>query len=677
MTLRKLALFAQLRKVDEAKHLVIARAVQEVVDKSDEIFDYATSRPYFEAWSNEMHKASGGKSYGNVRAMHGKSAAGIVAAPLTFIDDEKAIDVAIKVVDDQDWAKVLEGCYTGVSIGGSYVGERTAEKIDGRTVHRYTAKPVEISLVDNPCVPTAQFFDIIKADGTVLQKAFAVADPELTVNGTGEEIAELAKRMNDAGVSMRQVIDSLVAGELFKSGPGSTPHKLSDEAYGATSDAKTAVEHRDAAKAHDKAAKAHAKAGNDDIADHHGKMSELHSTAADHAEAQDDDEPKKAAKVELRKADATAFGDEIARYMLATIDDVEKREFSSDERKAAAKKGHALPDGSFPINSVADLKNAVHAYGRAKDKEAAKAHIIKRAKALGATAELPEDWTKGDKANTAGALRKGMYDVRCMADFLEQISYLARSTQYETEVEGDASPIPAQLRNWVDDGIAIFKALAAEEADELLASLKAAAGVGEDDEIELAVENAVRMGALRKRLGSPDLSITDLTAIAGQHGVTITKAMLSDVDGLVEQIITKAGARHSAADKAHLQAAHDHLASMGADCSSDKSAGTGNLAKGGDIEKRLETALARIDELEKQPMPHAVVLKLAGQTRPISKGDDNRQQQGNLAEEEIDPNTLVLTAGDALVKNADGTTDYHASRIMKARRLEREQAAAK
>lgn len=62
-------------------------------------------------------------------------------------------------------------------------------------------------------------------------------------------------------------------------------------------------------------------------------------------------------------------------------------------RKKLAAKGQAMPGGSFPIDDVTQLKKAIKAYGRAKDKAAAKAHIIKRARALGATSLLPKTWT--------------------------------------------------------------------------------------------------------------------------------------------------------------------------------------------------------------------------------------------------------------------------------------------
>ena len=71
---------------------------------------------------------------------------------------------------------------------------------------------------------------------------------------------------------------------------------------------------------------------------------------------------------------------------------VEKREFSDKKRKDLADKGHALPDGSFPIENTTDLHNAIQAIGRANDYAKAKAHIISRARALGATKMLPEEW---------------------------------------------------------------------------------------------------------------------------------------------------------------------------------------------------------------------------------------------------------------------------------------------
>lgn len=69
-----------------------------------------------------------------------------------------------------------------------------------------------------------------------------------------------------------------------------------------------------------------------------------------------------------------------------------KRAYNEESRMDMAKRGMALPDGSYPIKDEADLRNAIQAYGRAKDKEAAKAHIIKRAMSLGKEDLIPENW---------------------------------------------------------------------------------------------------------------------------------------------------------------------------------------------------------------------------------------------------------------------------------------------
>lgn len=65
---------------------------------------------------------------------------------------------------------------------------------------------------------------------------------------------------------------------------------------------------------------------------------------------------------------------------------------SPNTRKKAADDGTAMNDGSFPIRDGADLRRAVKAFGRAKDKEKTKRHIIRRARALKKTEVLPDSW---------------------------------------------------------------------------------------------------------------------------------------------------------------------------------------------------------------------------------------------------------------------------------------------
>jgi uncharacterized protein len=73
------------------------------------------------------------------------------------------------------------------------------------------------------------------------------------------------------------------------------------------------------------------------------------------------------------------------------------KEFSTEKRKKLAKTGAAMKSGGFPVESKADLENAIQAFGRAKDPAATKAHIIKRARALGAVSSLPENWNVKDE----------------------------------------------------------------------------------------------------------------------------------------------------------------------------------------------------------------------------------------------------------------------------------------
>ena len=174
----KLDLFLPLLKVDVDQRLVQGVATAEAPDRRDEICDYASTKPYFEAWSEEARQASGGKSLGAVRAMHDRIAAGKLT-DIDFDDDNKRILVTAKIVDDDEWNKVLEGVYTGFSQGGRYV-RRWPDEASGLT--RFTADPTEISLVDVPCLPEATF-EVVK-DGVSERRTFSLRPDEATAPET-------------------------------------------------------------------------------------------------------------------------------------------------------------------------------------------------------------------------------------------------------------------------------------------------------------------------------------------------------------------------------------------------------------------------------------------------------------------------------------------------------------
>lgn len=158
-----LTLTIPLVKLDVERRLVIGRAAQEVPDKAREIMDYASAKPAFEEWSKGFVDATGGLSKGNLRVMHSRHVAGKIQ-DIQYNDEEKAVDIVAHVVDPVDWEKCLKGVYTGFSIGGGYA----AKWQDGHLT-RYTPRVAEISLVDSPCMPTARFAELVKADGVVGQ----------------------------------------------------------------------------------------------------------------------------------------------------------------------------------------------------------------------------------------------------------------------------------------------------------------------------------------------------------------------------------------------------------------------------------------------------------------------------------------------------------------------------
>lgn len=87
-----------------------------------------------------------------------------------------------------------------------------------------------------------------------------------------------------------------------------------------------------------------------------------------------------------READIPAEWGEAVTAAVAAAD------LDTAQRDALAKKGIALKDGSFPIRNRTDLAKAIRAVGRAKNRAAAKRHILKRARALHSTDLLPDSY---------------------------------------------------------------------------------------------------------------------------------------------------------------------------------------------------------------------------------------------------------------------------------------------
>jgi hypothetical protein len=597
-----MAIFIPIHKVDAEKRLVYGTLSEEVRDKSDEILDYASAKPAFEKWSNEIKEASGGKSLGNVRAMHSSIAAGKLT-DLKFDDDAKRIEGVAKIVDDNEWVKVCEGVYTGFSIGGGYARRWPDPNNSG--VMRYTPTLAEVSIVDNPCVPTATF-EYIKADGSVEMRKFtpshkedsmdpkALADArQALAKGTASdeqkaliEKADADALLIDAADAMyKSALDAAARGEatdgqkamiaaaeakpnLVKDGRPVKPKKdvVQDNAWVAPSDGSRHANKR-AAEVHELHLEKKA-----ELAPGLAQMEELLKGAKkpadeDEDEEGDDEETKgaKKARREEKAAKAKEKAEKDDAEMAARKDKeakekeeaekaaaaaaLVKKDYSDKERKEMADSREALPDGSFPIKTKKDLENAIQAFGRAKDKDEAKVHIKARAKALGAEDMLPESWgKKKEKSAPMTGLKKGMHQVGWLAHMLNELSCFQDSVEMEQYFEGDKdSELPAKLKSLVSEMCELLVTVVEEETQKLVED-------NEDTDVEV-MEMAAGLPA-----GHPDAVAKAVRVKANSLVKSDSKKESEAGAKLVKfaETLEKAGARHSKADAERVQALADH-----------------------------------------------------------------------------------------------------------------------
>jgi hypothetical protein len=98
--------------------------------------------------------------------------------------------------------------------------------------------------------------------------------------------------------------------------------------------------------------------------------------------------------VPVEKATEMTEENPIKKSLFNNLDpyDLVKRKFNTKQRKEMADSGEAMPDGSYPIANKTDLMNAIRSWGRGGADPKVKAHIKRRAKALGAEDMIPQNW---------------------------------------------------------------------------------------------------------------------------------------------------------------------------------------------------------------------------------------------------------------------------------------------
>lgn len=134
-----------------------------------------------------------------------------------------------------------------------------------------------------------------------------------------------------------------------------------------------------------------------------------------------------------------------AKFAEAKADIEEYGDFafiSRQTRERLAKKGQAMADGSFPVRNVADLKNAIKAYGRASDskKASVKEFIKKRARALKKEDLIPEEWTKNTEASVVASAE----DLRARVASAQERLGKAFAVEPEVLLDENGKEIPAE-----------------------------------------------------------------------------------------------------------------------------------------------------------------------------------------------------------------------------------------
>lgn len=188
----QLHFFLPFTKLDDEQRQVWGRATEELIDRDGEIVTYKCAEAAFDEWNDYFQKATGGKSQGNVREMHGPVVAGHVIATIKNPDD-KAVDLGLSISDDGAWKKCKAGDYIGMSIGGN-PKKQHFEKRGPRNVRVIDElELIEVSLVDNPANPKALFSVVKRAKPELASEAPEVPTPE-----------DLARAVKEAGAVPRR-----------------------------------------------------------------------------------------------------------------------------------------------------------------------------------------------------------------------------------------------------------------------------------------------------------------------------------------------------------------------------------------------------------------------------------------------------------------------------------------
>lgn len=176
--------------------VVYGLSTSEAVDSDGERCHYATTKPYYKAWSEDALQtttaAGQDASLGNIRVMHAGEVGGKVIG-ITFDDARKQVWIKTQAKDPQISKELRGGFYKSFSHGGRFVarwcsvcgldGDGVAKspittnnnycpKCERDVIVDYTAQIAEVSYVDKGANPQANF-SYVKSDGSIELRKFA------------------------------------------------------------------------------------------------------------------------------------------------------------------------------------------------------------------------------------------------------------------------------------------------------------------------------------------------------------------------------------------------------------------------------------------------------------------------------------------------------------------------
>ena len=275
---------------------------------------------------------------GNIREMHQSKAIG---KAMEMEQSGTGYIVEAKIVDSEAARLVEEGIYTGFSVG--IKGARVEKSADAPGGMIRSGKIVEVSLVDRPANPSC-----------VIELAKSVK-------------GELVK-----GAAMADIEKDAINTEAVMTEPKGAPEEVYEYSQACTHCNGTGKMTNTASAEFDTPCES---------CDGTGKQPEgqLENILQNSPTI-----PEVMQNRDMKAADAEDT--EVAEP------ETEKREYTQEERDLAGDRGEALPDGSYPIKTVGDLKNAIQAIGRAKDRAKTIAHIKTRAQALGREDLIPDSF---------------------------------------------------------------------------------------------------------------------------------------------------------------------------------------------------------------------------------------------------------------------------------------------